>query len=324
MVRRIGVLVLEQVTDSGVSVALDVLRAANALTRRAGQREPFVVEVLSKSGRAVTTGAGLRLGVHGAWSRARGCDVLLVPGCWVETAEEVEALLSREDVKACGAVLQQAARRGAVLGSSCTGAFVLAAAGLLDGHRATTTWWLGGELRRRFPRIDVDESQSLVSEGRLLCAGTVFAMADLALSLVTKWVGPTIARRVMKVLLLDAHASQGPYMVLNQVANDEPGVRAAEAWVRKNLAKPFSVGQLARAVAMSPRTLARRLEGSLGVSPIGFVRRIRLETAAQLLETSRLSLDEVARRVGYQDAGTLRRLMRRELGRSPRQVRRAG
>lgn len=324
MVRRVGVLVLEQVTDSGVSVALDVLRAANALTRRAGLREPFVVEVLSKNGRAVTTGAGLRLGVHGAWSRASRCDVLLVPGCWVETADEVEALLERDDVKACGLVLQQAARRGAVLGTSCTGAFVMAAAGLLDGHRATTTWWLGPELRRRFPLIDVDESQSLVSEGRLLCAGTVFAMADLALALVTKWAGPTIARQVMKVLLLDAHASQGPYMVLNQVANDEPQVRAAEAWVRKNLSKPFSVGQLARAVAMSPRTLARRLEGSLGVSPIGFVRRIRLETAAQLLETSRLPLDEVARRVGYEDAGTLRRLMRRELGRSPRQVRRAG
>lgn len=112
-------LVLEQVTDSGVSVALDVLRAANALTRRAGLREPFVVEVLSKRGRAVTTGAGLRLGVHGAWKRASRCDVLLVPGCWVETAEEVEALLEREDVKACGLVLQQAARRGAVLGTSC-------------------------------------------------------------------------------------------------------------------------------------------------------------------------------------------------------------
>lgn len=324
MVRRVGVLVLERVTDSGVSVALDVLRAANALTRRAGQREPFVVEVLSKSGRAVTTGAGLRLGVHGEWSRASRCDVLLVPGCWVETAEEVDALLERDDVKACGLVLQQAARRGAVLGTSCTGAFVMAGAGLLDGHRATTTWWLGAELRRRFPRIDVDESQSLVNEGRLLSAGTVFAMADLALALVTRWGGPTLARRVMKVLLLDAHPSQGPYMVLHQVANDEPQVRAAEAWVRRNLSRPFSVGQLARAVALSPRTLARRLEGSLGVSPIGFVRRIRLETAAQLLETSRLPFDEVARKVGYEDAGTLRRLMRRELGRSPRQVRRAG
>ena len=79
---------------------------------------------------------------------------------------------------------------------------------------------------------------------------------------------------------LVAHTCTGPYVVYTQVANDEPGVRAAEVWVRKNLSKPFSVGQLARAVAMSPRTLARRLEGSPGVSPNGFGRRIRLDTAA--------------------------------------------
>jgi transcriptional regulator GlxA family with amidase domain len=321
MVRTIGLLVLDGVTDSGVSVALDVLRAANALRRREGRRDAFDVKVLSKGGRAVTTAAGLRLGVHGAWTRARRCDVLLVPGCWVETPGEVAALLARKDVEACTALLQAGAKRGAVVGASCTGAFVLAAAGLLDGRRATTTWWLGSELRKRFPRVEVDDAQSLVSEGQVLSAGTVFAMADLALALVARWAGPTIARRVTKVLLLDTHTSQGPYMVLTQVANDEPAVRAAEAWVRRNLSRPGSVGQLARAVGLSPRTLARRLDASLGLSPIGFIRRIRLETAAQLFETSRLSLDEVARRVGYEDAGTLRRLMRRELGRTPKQLR---
>jgi transcriptional regulator GlxA family with amidase domain len=322
MSQRIAVLALDGVTDSGVSVALDVLRAANAIVRRRGQREPFSVSVLSRNGQPVTTGAGLRLGVHGAWSRAKSCEVVLVPGCWLETPADVSTLLARGDVMACGELLRSAARRGAVLGASCSGAFVLALAGLLDGHRATTTWWLGPELRRRFPAIEVDEAQSLVSEGNLLCAGTVFAMADLALALVTRAVGPTVARQVMKVLLLDAHASQGPYMVLNQLANDEPAVRAAEAWARRNLSKPMSIAQLARAASLSPRTLARRLEHSLGLSPVAFLQRIRLETATQLLETSRLSLDEVAARVGYQDAGTLRRLLRRERGVSPHQLRR--
>jgi transcriptional regulator GlxA family with amidase domain len=322
MVQRVGVLVLDGVTDSGVSVAFDVLRAANALSRRAGRRAPFVVEALSTNGRAVTTAAGLRLGVHGGWARAARCDVLLVPGVWAETVSDVAGLLERADVAACGGVLRQAYRRGATVGSSCSGAFVVAAAGLLDGQRVTTTWWLSAELRRRFPAVEVDASQSLVREGRLFSAGTVFAMADLALALVSLTAGPSIARQVMKVLLLDTHASQGPYMALNQVVNDDPQVRAAEAWVRRNLARPFSVAHLARAVGLSARTLARRLEAALGLSPIAFIQRIRLETAAQTLETSRLPLDEVARQVGYADAGTLRRLMRRELGRTPRQVRR--
>ncbi len=322
MTQRIGLLALDGVTDSGVSVALDVLRAANAIVRRTGGTEPFSVEVLSKDGRPVTTAGGLRLGVHGAWAKVTSCDVVLVPGLWLEVPSDVATLLARPDVVACGVVLQKAAKRGALLGASCSGTFVLAQAGLLDGRRATTAWLLGAELRRRFPAIAVDETQSLVAEGNLLSAGTVFAIADLALALVTKRVGPTVARQVMRVLLLDTHASQGPYMVLHQLANDEPAVRAAEAWARRNLSKPVSVSQLARAAALSPRTLSRRLDEALGISPIAFLQRIRLETASQLLETSRLSLDEVPRRVGYQDAGTLRRLLRRERGVSPQQLRR--
>jgi transcriptional regulator GlxA family with amidase domain len=323
MALTIGVLVLDGVTDSGVSVAFDVFRAANALVRRVGRTPPFRIIALSPRGRAVHTAAGLRLGVHGAFRRASRCDALLLPGGWLERPEDVDTYLARPDVEACCEVLRRAAQRGAVLGCSCSGAFVFAKAGLLDGRQATTTWWLGPELRRRFPAVELDEARALVREGRLLSAGTVFAMADLALALVTDAVGPTIARQVMRVLLLDAHPSQGPYMALNQLATDAPAVRAAEAWIRRHLGEPFSIAQLARAVAVSPRTLARRLEEALGLSPIAFVHRLRVERAAQLLETTRLSVEEIAHRVGYSDAGTLRRLLRRA-GVAPRRLRSPG
>ncbi|MCU0700479.1 MAG: helix-turn-helix domain-containing protein [Myxococcaceae bacterium] len=308
---RVGVLVLDRVTDSGVSVALDVLRAANALVTRAGQKPPFVVEAHAWRGRSVTTAAGLRLRVHADFEQAERCDVLLVPGCWLEQPADVTRFLDRADVEACGALLARAHRRGAVVGSSCSGAFVVAHAGLLDGRHATTTWWLGPEFRRRFPAVTLDETRSLVREGRLLSAGTVFAMADLSLALVAQAAGPTVARQVMRVLLLDAHASQGPYMALTQLAADDPRVRAVEAWVRRHLSEPFSIAQVARAVGLSPRTLARRLDESLGLSPIAFVQRLRVEQATQLLETTRLPFEQVALRVGYGDAGTLRRLLRR-------------
>lgn len=293
---RVGVLVLDRVTDSGVSVALDVLRAANALVTRAGQKPPFVVEAHAWRGRSVTTAAGLRLRVHADFEQAERCDVLLVPGCWLEQPADVTRFLDRADVEACGALLARAHRRGAVVGSSCSGAFVVAHAGLLDGRHATTTWWLGPEFRRRFPAVTLDETRSLVREGRLLSAGTVFAMADLSLALVAQAAGPTVARQVMRVLLLDAHASQGPYMALTQLAADDPRVRAVEAWVRRHLSEPFSIAQVARAV---------------GLSPIAFVQRLRVEQATQLLETTRLPFEQVALRVGYGDAGTLRRLLRR-------------
>ena len=321
MQTRIGLVVLDGFTDSGVSVALDVLRAANALARREGHAPPFVIEVLSWSGRPVRAASGLVTTVHGGLSRLEKCQVVLVPGCWAERDEDVDELLARGDVVKVVSALGRAVDRGVVIGASCTGSFLLAATGRMERRRATTTWWLAGAFRSRFPGVDLDVDQSLTIDGRLMCAGAVFAMADLALTVVSRVAGPSLARQCMRVLLLDEHPSQAPYMVLRQVVTNEPVVRSTEAWVRRHLAEGFSIGALARAVGTSPRTLARKLDAALGVSPIGFVQRIRLESASHLLETSRLSLDEVAERVGYHDAGTLRRLIRRELGRAPRELR---
>ena len=198
----------------------------------------------------------------------------------------------------------------------------MAAAGLLDGRKATTTWWLADVLRARYPCVDVTEHQTLIVDGTLLCAGTVFAMADLALAVVARVAGPILAHQCMKVLLLDEHPSQAPYMALRQTTTDEPGLREAEAYARRHLARGVSVSQLARAAGMSTRTFARRVEAALGTTPLGFIQRLRLETATHLLETSPLSLSEIATRVGYRDAGTLRRLLRDKLDVAPRQLRR--
>jgi transcriptional regulator GlxA family with amidase domain len=111
-------------------------------------------------------------------------------------------------------------------------------------------------------------------------------------------------------------------VALRHLRTDDAVVRRAEAWARAHLANGFDVATLAGKAGASPRTLARRLDASLGLSPIAFVQRLRVETAAHLLETSRLSLDEIAARVGYADANTLRRLMRRELGKPPGELRR--
>lgn len=322
VLHRVSILGLDGVTDSGVSIALDVLRAANAVVSRRTGRPAFLVELLSRRGRRLTLSSGLRVGVHGSWDRAARAGVVLVPGCWTETSADVAKLLARPDVAGCGEVLARAHARGAVVGASCSAAFVVARRGLLDGRRATTTWWLGPELRRRFPLVDVRESEALVVDQRVACAGTVFAMADLALFVVTRAAGPTVARQVMRALLLDAHVSQSAYMVLSQVVTDDESVRRAEAWVRENLATRFETSDLARAVAVSKRTLARRLQTSLGLTPTAFVRRIRMESAGRLLETTRYSIVEIASRVGYEDAGTLRRLLRSELGASPRALRR--
>lgn len=327
MLRRILVLIADGFTDSGLSIALDVFRTANAIvahpsTRSAATAPRFAIEVASPTGGTVRAASGLTVGPTRRASEAvRSADVVLVPGLWAEAPPVIDALLARDDVQQLVRALAAAHRRGAIVGSACGGAFLLAEAGLLDRRVCTTTWWLAPHLKQRRPAVEVDPSRALVAGRTVLTAGAVFAQADLALHLVARFAGPTVARRCSRLLLLDAHPSQAPYMAVHQLTANDPTVRRAEDWVRKHLADDFDIAALARGIGTSARTLSRKLGASVGLNPIAFVQRLRVETAVHLLETTRLSLQDVAARVGYRDAGTLRRLIRRETHATPRMLR---
>ncbi len=323
MQRRIIAFVADGVTDSGLAIALDVFRTADTVARRLGKPPRFAIEIASADGNPVRTAAGNRL-VPGRDARAaaRTADGVLVPGMWAEDPVAIDAALERADTRRLIDAAAAAHARGAIVGSSCSGAFVLAAAGLLDDRACTTTWWLAPHLQRRYPRVQVDADRALVAHRSVLTAGAVFAQADLVLHLVGRLAGPSLAQTCARLLLLDVHPSQAPYMALHHFALSDPTVRRAEAWVRKHLADDFEIAALARAVGASARTLARRLDAAVGLTPLQFVQRLRVEVAVHVLETTRLSLQEVATRVGYADPGALRRLIRRETGASPRELRR--
>lgn len=313
-------LLLEGFADSGPAVVLDVLRAANALVKRAGGRPPFRVALLSQRRGSAVSGSGTRVSTHGRWQDAHRFDVVVVPGRWLEGAEALPQWLRRPDVARAAAVVRSLHRRGVSLAASCGGSFILAEAGVLDGRSATTTWWTAEVFRRRYPRVRLDVERALVVDGTVLTAGAVFAAADLALALVTRAGGPALAQQCARVLLLDGHVAQTPYALLRQAT--QPGLpHQAEAWVRRHVAEAPSVRALAKAMAMSERTLARHLRAALGLSPLEFIRRVRLEVATHLLESTTLAVDEVAARVGYEESATLRKLFRSVLGRSPREVR---
>jgi transcriptional regulator GlxA family with amidase domain len=319
---RIAILIAEGFTDSGLSVTLDVFRCANSLARRSGQEPPFKVNAVSARGGRVRAASGLFVDPTRSLRTAARADAVLAPGIWVEDAAEMDAALEREDVCRLIGALRAAHARGAVVGSSCGGTFLLAESGALDGLAATTAWWLAPHLKQRRPKVQVDAARALIVQGRVLSAGAVFAQADLALSLVSRFAGPSLARRCARVLLLDVHPSQAPYMAIGYLSTNDPCVQRAETWVRDHLADDFDIARLARRAGTSPRTLARRLAAAVGLSPIGFVQRLRVEAAVHLLRTTRLSLEEIGPRVGYSDANALRRLIRRETNSTPRELRR--
>ena len=320
-VEHVAILVCDGTLDSGLAVALDVLRTANTLLRRRGEPERFVVDVVSARGGRIRTASGLWFEPTSALRRAERASIMIVPGLWSESAEDVTQALARVDVRALIRVVAAASRRGALVASSCSGAFLLGAAGILDGRDATTTWWLAPHLAALHPKVRVDAGRALVVDGNVMTAGAAFAQADVSLKVVARFASPTLARECSNLLLLDAHPSQAPYMAIEHLRSDDRTVRRAESWVRTRLQDSFALAELAKGVGTSARTLARRLNAAVGLSPIAFVQRLRVEAAVRLLVTTRLSLQEIGARVGYEDPGALRRLIQRETGASPRELR---
>jgi transcriptional regulator GlxA family with amidase domain len=318
--------VFDGVADGALGVALDIVGAA---ARLAGAAERVEVatrsddlrqRIVSIDGAPVRTAAGRMLPVDGALGvrglRAR--DVLALPGLSATTSLEVDALLARPDVVRGAGVLARAAAKGAIVAASCSATFVLGAAGLLDGHQATTTWWLQPAFARRFPSVVLRADRMVIASGGVFTAGSAFAHADLMLAIMARTRSPSLAHMIGRYLVLDERPSQARYMVMDHLQSSDRVVRALERFVASNLERQVTVDEMARATATSPRTLARRVESALGTTPRRFAQRLRISRALHLLETTRASVDDIAARVGYADAAAFRRVFRRETGETPR------
>lgn len=161
----------------------------------------------------------------------------------------------------------------------------------------------------------------VVRSGRRVTAGAALGHMDLALWLVRQ-VSPELASLTARYLIVDARPSQSAYALTDHLAHSDPVVQRFDAWVRANLARGFSLDEAARAVGASKRTLARRVEHVLGTSPLAYVQSVRVERAVHLLRTTSASVDDIAVRVGYGDASTLRTLLRRRLNQGVKEIRR--
>lgn len=309
---------MEGALGLGVDVIDTAARLLGAQTKLPARL--LAQRVVSHDGRAITSSSGRTITVDGALSlRAiRAGDVLVVPGILATDEPSLERVLSRADVQHVVSLLSRAAAKGARIAASCSATFLLAAAGLLDGRAATTTWWLMPCFVRRFPAVELSADRMVVDAREVITAGSAFAHADLMLALVARLTSPALASSVAKYLVLDSRDSHSRYMIMDHLRSFDPMLRTLERFVMANLARRLSLEELAHAVAMSPRTLARRVHASVGMTPLEFVRRLRVARAAQLLDTTHDSVEDVAARVGYADAAAFRRVFRKHAGQAPR------
>ena len=320
---RVHLLVLDGVFDLGLAALTDTLRTANELAGTLPDAPPPLEISLVGVRRRVHTAQGLTVPVLPVASVAQP-DVVLVPALGAKMPDALAARLALPDVADAVAVLQDWSHAGAAAGAACTGTFLLAESALLDGHHATTSWWLAPMFRQRYPQVVLDESRMLVNSASFTTAGAALAHLYLALG-VLRGRSPALAALAARYLLLEARGSQAEFVIPDHLAHADPLVERFESWARRRLVHGFSLADAARAVGASERTLARRLRSVLGKTPLSYFQDLRIERAVHLLRTGSDSVEQIAAQIGYADGVTLRALLRRRLGRGVRELRsRAG
>ena len=221
--------------------------------------------------------------------------------------------------------LRQAHARGARILSVCTGAFALAAAGLLDGRRATTHWMHAGELARRYPKVKVDPDVLYVDEGDILTSAGTAAGIDLCLHVVRQDFGAEIANAVARRMVVPPHRPGGQAQFIVEPVPDLPTADPFSdtlVWLQEHLDQPMTVADLARRAAMSPRTFARRFRSTTGTTPNQWLLRQRVLLAQRLLESTDQPVELVATHAGFGTAANLRQHFQRSLHVSPNAYRR--
>ncbi|NYH55368.1 transcriptional regulator GlxA family with amidase domain [Nocardiopsis arvandica] len=309
MVHEVVVVVFDGVQSLDVTGPLEVFSGA---ARAPGAC--YRVRTASLGGGAVTCSNGLVLVPSAALEEVEGVDTLVVPGG--EGARRGDGALVEWLRGRCGDA-------GRVV-SVCTGAFLLARAGVLDGLRATTHWAHCERLAREFPRVRVDPEPIFVRQGRVVTSAGVSAGIDMALALVEEDLGRqvalTVARYLVVFLRRPGNQAQFSAPLSAQVAQ-RPAVREVQHWVVEHPEGEASVEALARRVGLSPRQFARVFAREVGCTPGRYVERVRLEAARRWLEESDAGVVAVARRCGFASAEVMRRAFVRALGCSPAQYR---
>lgn len=240
-------------------------------------------------------------------------DTVVVPG-YLPFDEPAPAVVQ---------ALRAAADRGARVVSICTGAFALAAAGLLDGRRATTHWLAAAQLAARYPNIDVDPDVLYVDGGQVMTSAGLAAGIDLCLHLVRTDYGAEAAAGIARRMVVAPHRAGGQAQYLQRpVPVIGSGLAATCAWALNQLAEPLTVADLARHAGWAPRTFARRFIAETGATPLRWLTAQRLLEARRLLETTDLPVDQVAQRCGLGTAANLRLHLSRDAGTTPTAYRR--
>ncbi len=278
----------------------------------------FNVRIASPDGQPVQCINGIQLGAHLSYDQVQDVDAIVVPtigGPVTEVVEHNPALL---------ALLRRADAEGWTITGNCTGNFLLAEAGILDGKTATTHWGFKDYFQQRYPQVDLKADQLITRQDHIYCAGGGLAWFDLGLHIIEWHYGFETAIQTAKAFVIDYRRdSQLSYSLMRLAKpHKDDLVKQVQKWLEDHYAGNFTVDELADRFSVSKRTLIRRFNATLDMPPNTYVQSIRIEAAQKLLEETERTVDVVMNDVGYEDASSFRRLFRKKTGLTPTEYRR--
>jgi len=315
---RLAILMLDGAMQSAAVGAADLLALSNAILAGQGRPPAFRWSYVAAGNLAVHTAGGQVFQADCDLDRFDDYDAVLIPGS-IPLSSPPDKSDSRTTAKTW---LRRTHARGAVIGASCGGVFLLAESGLLEGRKATTTWWLQSELKQRYPQIDLSRDAVVTESSRVLCGAGPMSWVDLLLRLIAATDGSNLAQLCADYAVIDtAGRTQSAYVPMAYMLQQDPLLVQADMLVRCSGESPMTVRNLAKALGLSERTLHRRILDLTGEPPQNFILRRRIDVARTLLETTGRAIKEIAHAVGYEDESSFRKTFRKITGYSPQTYR---
>lgn len=315
---QVIILGFDGVLGSVLAGALDLFSFTGVSWQRFLNQEimpRFKVQIASLGGVDIRCSNRLIMQAHCDICDITDCDLLLIP----TIGDSIDKVLLHNE-----ALLPHIIRLAdtqADIASNCSGAFLLAKAGLLEGRVATTHWGYADKFKRDYPQVDLQENQFVTQSDNIFCAAGGSAFYDLALLLIERYCGREISMQVAKTQIIDnKRGSQNSYsnIKLSQPHSDSL-VKRAQEFIEDNFAQSLQVSQLAAMVNVTPRTLNRRFQTALTMRPIEYIQAVRIEQAKQLLESKDVSIKTLADQVGYSDTSSFTRLFKRATALTPKE-----
>ncbi|ARU55394.1 MAG: helix-turn-helix domain-containing protein [Pseudomonadales bacterium] len=320
---NVTVLMADRCSSTSVSVALEFFECANVLHQYSNRKFavnsttplpiPFQVASASVDGRSVSCTGGLTLTPETSLAQIANPDLVIVPGFMFN----VLAVLPKQGTLIDW--LRECHAHGTYIASMCTGSFLSAQAGLLDGRFATTHWAFADQFRRRFPSVKLQTERTVTDDGLVMCSGGSTTGTDLLLHMIRKFSSPQLASECAKNLLVDnATRSQLPYSSTTfKKGHNDAKILEVQIWMEKNLSRNIQMEHVIDHFGFGMRNFIRRFKDATEQSPIQYLQSLRIERAKHLLESSKTSFEQITLHVGYEDVNSFRRLFKEKVGLTP-------